>query len=136
MLRVSFERHLNEATAPGGTWHSEQGTEECAPRCQLWYAAFIAWQLPQYEVDEVATTGTRRMMTITQMTAATATATNLRDLPRGSSAGCCGCWTSPSLTCESPSVCEVMVTGRPFEAARAGSSGAPEGSIVPQGVCE
>ena len=73
----------------------------------------MEWQLPQYEVDEVATTGTRRMMTTTQMTAATATATNLRDLPRGSSAGCSGCWTSPSLTYESPSVCEVMVTGRP-----------------------
>ncbi len=59
---------------------------------------------------------------MTQMTAATATATNVRDLPRASSSGCCGCWTSPSLTYESPSVCQVMVTGAPIETARAGCS--------------
>src|SRR5512140_477302 len=104
MLRASVVRHLTAATVPGGMWHSEQGTAECAPRCQLPYACFMEWQLPQYEEDEVAATGMRRMMATTQTTIATMTAANLRDRPRGSSAGCCGSWTSPSLTYGSPSV--------------------------------
>ncbi len=41
MLRASFERQVKAAMVPGGMWQPEQGTAECAPRCQLRYACFI-----------------------------------------------------------------------------------------------
>ncbi len=66
----------------------------------------MEWQLPQYEVEEVATTGTRRITTTTKITAATAVKTNLRDRPRGSSAVCCGCWIVAVTHYASPSVCK------------------------------